>query len=79
MPCICWGAISGEEEFDDFLKSEMGHIVMESLKMTAQLIKDHKFSTECTYDYQHMEFRQMFVKAFLHMLVGCDEEAKPKL
>lgn len=76
MPCICYGAISGDEEFDTFLKSDKGKEVMELLTQASTIIKSHKISEEC--NFSDIEFRQMFVKCLLHMLVGCDEEGKPK-
>ena len=75
MPCICYGAVSGDEEFDTFLKSEKGQDVMEHLTNAATIIKSHKISEE--YMMRDIDFRQMFVKALLHMLVGCDENGKP--
>ena len=76
MPCICYGAISGDEEFDTFLKSEKGQQVMEHITKAASIIMSHKISLEC--DLNNIEFRQMFVKCFLHMMIGCDENHKPK-
>lgn len=75
MPCICYGAVSGDEEYDKFIKSEMGQEVMRNLKNAAALIKSADIHEEC----MPMEFRQMFVKALLHMLIGCDEQGRPKL
>lgn len=77
MPCICYGAISGYEEFDTFLKSNKGKEVMELLTQASTIIKSHRISIEG--DLSDMQFRQMFVKCLLHMLIGCDEEWKPKL
>ncbi len=77
MPCICYGAISGDEEFDTFLKSEKGKEVMEHLIKASSIIMSHKIHIEC--DLRDIEFRQMFVKCFLHMLIGCDEQGRPKL
>lgn len=77
MPCICYGAISGEEEMDRFLESKNGKDVMEHLTNAALIIKTHKISTQC--NLRDSEFRQMFVKAFLHMLIGCDEQGKSKI
>ncbi len=76
MPCICYGAISGDEEFDSFLQSDAGKQVMEHLSIASMIIKSHKISFEC--DMNTIEFRQMFVKCLLHMLVGCDELGRPK-
>lgn len=78
MPCICYGAISGIEDYDAFLKSSEGLEVMEHLHKAAVLIKSHKLNPEVI-DMNTIEFRQMFVKAFLHMLVGCDEIGRPDL
>lgn len=76
MPCICYGAISGEEEFDTFLKSEKGKEVMEHIIKASSIIMSHNISLQC--NLNNIEFRQMFVKCFLHMMVGCDEQGKPK-
>jgi hypothetical protein len=69
-------AVSGDEEFDVFLKGKNGQAVMECLENAAKIIKAHRISDEC--DMSDIDFRQMFVKAFLHMLIGCDENFKPK-
>lgn len=71
MPCICYGAISGKEEYDNFLASDKGKEVMEHIIKAASIIMAHNISVEC--DLNNIEFRQMFVKFFLHMMVGCDE------
>jgi hypothetical protein len=76
MPCICYGAISGKEEYDNFISSEKGKETMENLTKAASLIMSHKINKEC--DLNNIEFRQMFVKCFMHMMVGCDEQGKPK-
>lgn len=78
MPCICHGAVSGDEAFDDYLKSNEGKVTMMMLEGIAMRIRNAGLPVECL-PYQHIEFRNMFVKALLHMLVGCDEEGKPKL
>ena len=75
MPCICYGAVSGTEAFDEFLGSHEGIAVMDNLECAANLIKRHKLPSECA--TPHVEFRMMFVKAFLHKLVGCDEKGLP--
>lgn len=71
MPCICYGAKSGKEEYDGFLASAEGKETMEHLIKAASYIMAHKIDIEC--DLNNIEFRQMFVKCFLHMMVGCDE------
>ncbi len=76
MPCICDGAITGLEEIDTFLLSDKGREVMEHLSKAASLIESHRISREC--DLNDIEFRQVFVKYFLHILVGCDEVDRPK-
>jgi|HubBroStandDraft_2_1064218.scaffolds.fasta_scaffold1216496_2 hypothetical protein len=76
MPCICYGAVSGKEEYDNFLVSEKGKKTMDHLTKAASLIMSHNINVEC--DLNNIEFRQMFVKCFLHIMVGCDEEGKPK-
>ncbi|GEM_PF-2833909 len=77
MPCICYGAITGKEDYDKFLESTEGKLVMKNLRDTAACIKSHAIDVEVI-DMNDIEFRQMFVKAFLHMLVGCDENGLPK-
>ena len=76
MPCICYGAISGKEEYDKFISSEKGKQTMEHIIKAASLICSHNIHVEC--DMNNIEFRQMFAKCFLHMMVGCDEQGKPK-
>jgi hypothetical protein len=76
MPCLCYGSISGDEELDAFVNSEKGQHVMQNLTHAASLIKEHNISIEC--DLNQIEFRQMFVKCFLHLLVGCDEQGRPR-
>ncbi len=71
MPCICYGAISGKEEYDNFLASDKGKQVMEHMTKASSIIMAHNIHVEC--DLNNIEFRQMFVKCFLHMMVGCDE------
>ena len=77
MPCICYGAITGKEDYDKFLESTEGKLVMKNLRDTAACIISHAIDVEVI-DMNDIEFRQMFVKAFLHMLVGCDENGLPK-
>jgi hypothetical protein len=79
MPCICYGAVSGEEEYDDFIKSEKGQRAMEHIIKAASLIMSHNISDEAMHNINNTEFRQMFVKCFLHMMIGCDEKGQPKL
>jgi hypothetical protein len=76
MPCICYGAVSGEEEFDKFLSSEKGKETMDHIIKAASLVMSHNISPAC--DLSNIEFRQMFVKCFLHMMIGCDERGKLK-
>lgn len=74
MPCICYGAKSGKEEYDQFIASQKGQEVIEYLTKAASIIMSHRLDLECKVN--HIEFRQMFVKCFLHMMVGCDELLK---
>lgn len=75
MPCICYGAISGQEEYDDFLTSDEGKQLLSDMKEIANRIKKVPIHEECF----PIEFRQMWVKCLLHMLVGCDEHGRPKI
>jgi len=77
MPCICYGATSGKEDYDDFLASDKGKEAMEHIRKAASIIMSHEMSREVI-DMSIIEFRQMFVKCFLHMMVGCDEIGLPK-
>ena len=72
MPCICYGAKSGKEEYDDFIASDKGQEVMQNMSRCASIIMSHNIDREC--DLNDIEFRQMFAKCFLHMMIGCDEE-----
>lgn len=78
MPCICYGAVSGKEEYDDFINSEKGQQTMGHIIKAASLIMSHNISDEAMHNINNIEFRQMFVKCFLHMMIGCDEEGHPK-
>lgn len=78
MPCICYGAMSGKDAYDEFIRSEKGKETMEYLTKAAAILRKHRLPLETIHRCNDIEFRQMFVKAFLHMLVGCDEEGKPK-
>jgi hypothetical protein len=70
--------MSGQDEYDEFLKSEEGKQVMFHITSAAALIKSHRISEEAKHNINNIEFRQMFVKCLLHMLVGCDENQRPK-
>lgn len=76
MPCICYGATSGIEDYDRFLKSAKGKEAMEHIIKAASIIMSHNLDPEVI-DMSTIEFRQMFVKCFLHMMVGCDENGRP--
>lgn len=73
MPCICYGATSGKEEYDDFLKSKKGKQAMDHIIKAASIIMSHRISIEAVHNINDIEFRQMFVKCFMHMMIGCDE------
>ena len=77
MPCICYGAMSGEDAYDHFLKSDAGQTAMNNLKMAAILIKKYDLPLEAIHRTNDIEFRHIFVKAFMHMLIGCDEKGNP--
>jgi len=77
MPCFCYGAVTGQEAFDDFVKTENGKKTLQAIETVVVLIKTADLPSECM-PYQIIEFRQMFVKGFMHMLVGCDEKGRPK-
>lgn len=78
MPCICYGAMSGEDAYDEFLKSESGKEAMGYIIKAASIIMCHNLPAEAIQYCSPIEFRQMFVKCFLHLMIGCDEESKPK-
>jgi hypothetical protein len=78
MPCICYGAVSGKEEYDNFIKSEKGQQTMEHIIKAASLIMSHNISDEAYHNINNIQFRQMFVKCFLHMMIGCDENQQHK-
>lgn len=69
MPCICYGAASGEEELDAFLLTKEGEKAMECLKEAAFLIKKNNVRLECWKG----DFEKAFIQAFTHMLLGCNE------
>lgn len=71
MPCICYGAKSDKHEVDEFMDSDKGKMMMEHLIIAASIIMAHKIDLEC--DMNNMQFREIFVSCFKHMLLGCDE------
>ena len=73
MPCICYGATSGKEDYDGFLASEKGKKTMDHIIQAAALIMSHQIHPEVI-DMSTIDFRQTFVKCFLHMMTGCDEK-----
>lgn len=75
MPCICYGHTSGKEDYDNFLASERGKEAMVHIIKAASIIMSHQLDPEVI-DISTFDFRKMFVKCFLHMMVGCDEEGK---
>ena len=42
MPCICYGATSGKEDYDKFLISEKGTAAMEHIVKAASIIMSHQ-------------------------------------
>lgn len=76
MPCICYGATSGKEDYDKFIESEDGKRVLDHITKAASIIMSHKIDLEVI-DMNAIEFRQIFVKLFLHLMVGCDEKINP--
>lgn len=70
MPCICYGAVSGREEFDNFIKSEEGKKTLELLKESAGKIKSFDLHPECF----AREFHEVWIKCFVHLLEGCSEK-----
>jgi len=73
MPCICYGAVSGNEMFDTILKSKEGQETFEDIKKLANRIKNHEIHEEC----MDIEYRQTWVKCLLHLLIGCTENGLP--
>ena len=72
MPCICWGAVSGQEAFDEFLLSENGQETMRHLAAAKHLLLTHQLPQEC----YRSEFNDVFIKAFGHLLNGCDDPSR---
>ena len=62
-----------KEEYDDFIESDKGKQTMEHIIKAASLIMSHNISDEAKHNVNNIEFRQMFVKCFLHIMIGCDE------
>lgn len=75
MPCICYGATSGKEDYDKFLASDKGKEAMEHIIKAASIIMSHQQNLEVE-DWSVFDFRKMFVKCFSHMMMGCDEKGK---
>ena len=78
MPCICYGAMSGQDAYDEFIQSDKGKEALGYIIKASSIIMAHNLPLEAIHNVNHIEFRQMFVKCFLHMMIGCDEEGKPK-
>lgn len=76
MPCICYGAMSGKDAYDEFISSEKGKECLDYIVKAASIIMAHELPLEAIHRVSQIEFRQMFVKCFLHMMVGCDEQGK---
>mgnify|MGYP003390593917 len=70
MPCICHGAVSGDEELDKFLSSEKGKNIHARLKEIAGEINQESISAECF----RLHFNLSWAQCFAHMLQGCDEK-----
>ena len=73
MPCICYGAVLGKEEFDRHLETPAGQEVLIMLRIVANKIKDNfEVDPECYI----REFRKVWIEAFEHMLLDCPEHKK---
>jgi hypothetical protein len=69
MPCICYGCVSGKEEFDKFLKSDEGQEVFSDLQRISSYLKNIKLHPECI----DSEFYKVWSDCFSHMMNGCPE------
>lgn len=78
MPCICYGAMSGKDAYDEFIRSEKGKETWDHLLKAAAIIMSHHLPDEAIHNVNNISFRTMFATAFLHMMVGCDEKSHPK-
>jgi heme-binding NEAT domain protein len=75
MPCVCYGAVSGNEELDKFRETEDGKEVYRDILHAAFLIKNASIDIEC----ERNEFNSAWIKCFDHMLNGCDEDKQNML
>jgi hypothetical protein len=71
MPCICHGAMTSDEFLDGVVKSDQYRDIMELLGDAKTLIERIPMHPEC--GMTEIELKQEFVKAFLHILIGCDD------
>lgn len=76
MPCICHGAISGNEEFDRMKKEfpRTWNEVLKNLRDAAILINTFPLQVEC----DESNFHIVWMEAFAHMLQGCPENKGAK-
>lgn len=72
MPCICYGAVSGDEQLDKHLQTENGRETLLCLRAIASQIKLANIDIEC----DRREFNRAFVTMFSHLLNGCPEQHK---
>ena len=72
MPCICYGAVSGDEAFDDLKKRYPDHFeaIMTALMKAEFLIRSAPYSDECFKE----NWQKKWVKCFEHLVCGCPEK-----
>jgi hypothetical protein len=70
MPCICYGAITGKEQFDEHLKSDEGKATLLALEEVSNRIKKVRIHQEC----MSHEWHAIWVEALMHYLCGCPEK-----
>lgn len=75
MPCICHGAISGKEMFDEEkrLNPENWNRILEHLKCASSLIRKTPINAECM-DYNWLG---IWKECFSHLLHDCPEKIIP--
>lgn len=66
-----------EEKYNKFIKSEEGHEIIKYLTKASDKIISNSLPCQSSDFTNCLEFRQMFVKCFLHMMIGCDEYGHP--
>lgn len=72
MPCICYGAVSGKEEFDRIKQTDPDrwNKIHKNLTEAALLVNQTRIHEEC---FRHA-WQKIWLECFEHLLLGCPEK-----